>query len=50
MENMSIFEMSGLVPLDKLSMRSFDECPNILLTTGQVAENCAESFKYTRKE
>ena len=48
-ENMSMFDMSTLVPLDTLSPRAFDECPNILLTTGQVAENCAEDFKYTRE-
>lgn len=49
---MSLFDMMSLVPVDKLNMKVFEtqDTRDILLTTGDVAENCAEDFKYTREQ
>jgi len=48
---MTMFDMMSLVPIDKLNEKAFgtEESRNILLTTGQVAENCAAKWGITRE-
>ena len=54
MENMSIFDMmTYFIPLkENLTKRTYEEkdTQDCLLTTGEVAENCAELFNYTREQ
>ena len=54
MENMSIFPMMEyFIPKkENLSKRTYDEKETLdcLLGTGEVAENCAEEFSYTREQ
>ena len=49
---MTMFEMKDFVPVDKLNEKAWkEEVPrNCLLTTGEVAEKCAELFNYTREQ
>lgn len=50
-ESMSMFDMMSLVPIDKIDPKNLESetGKNILLTTGQVAEICSESWGTTRE-